>query len=92
MMGRYGHMGLLRIASAADHLAVDEALDRVGMTTFRHRQIGELSGGQRKRVFIAVHSLSRVRSSSWMSLLPRSMCKPRIPSSPFCAHFVMRGG
>ena len=53
MMGRYGHMGLLRIASAADHLAVDEALDRVGMTTFRHRQIGELSGGQRKRVFIA---------------------------------------
>ncbi len=53
MMGRYGHMGLLRIASAADHLAVDEALDRVGMSTFRHRQIGELSGGQRKRVFIA---------------------------------------
>ena len=53
MMGRYGHMGLLRIASAADYLAVDEALDRVGMSTFRHRQIGELSGGQRKRVFIA---------------------------------------
>jgi manganese/iron transport system ATP-binding protein len=53
MMGRYGHMGLLRIASAADHLAVDEALDRVGMSAFRHRQIGELSGGQRKRVFIA---------------------------------------
>ena len=52
MMGRYGHMGLLRIASAADHLAVDEALDRVGMSAFRHRQIGELSGGQRKRVFI----------------------------------------
>lgn len=53
MMGRYGHMGLLRIASAADNLAVDEALDRVGMSAFRHRQIGELSGGQRKRVFIA---------------------------------------
>ena len=53
MMGRYGHMSLLRIASAADYLAVDEALDRVGMTAFRHRQIGELSGGQRKRVFIA---------------------------------------
>ena len=53
MMGRYGHMGLLRIASAADHLAVEEALDRVGMSAFRHRQIGELSGGQRKRVFIA---------------------------------------
>ena len=32
---------------------VDEALERVGMTDFRKRQIGELSGGQRKRVFLA---------------------------------------
>ena len=53
MMGRYGHMGQLRIASATDHIAVDEALNRVGMSSLRHRQIGELSGGQRKRVFIA---------------------------------------
>ena len=53
MMGRYGHMGLLRIPSTTDHKAVDEALDRVGMSAFRERQIGELSGGQRKRVFIA---------------------------------------
>ena len=53
MMGRYGHMGFLRIPSVADHKAVEEALDRVGMSVFRDRQIGELSGGQRKRVFIA---------------------------------------
>ncbi|KAJ55967.1 manganese/iron transporter ATP-binding protein [Actibacterium mucosum KCTC 23349] len=53
MMGRYGRMGLLRIPSAADRKAVAEALDRVGMADFRHRQIGELSGGQRKRVFLA---------------------------------------
>ncbi len=53
MMGRYGHMGFLRRASAKDHAAVDEALERVGMSDFRHRQIGELSGGQRKRVFLA---------------------------------------
>ncbi len=53
MMGRYGHMGFLRIASARDRAAVDQALDRVGMTEFRTRQIGELSGGQRKRVFLA---------------------------------------
>jgi manganese/iron transport system ATP-binding protein len=32
---------------------VDEALARVNMTAFRKRQIGELSGGQRKRVFLA---------------------------------------
>jgi len=53
MMGRYGHMGFFRIPRNGDHKAVAEALDRVGMTAFRRRQIGELSGGQRKRVFIA---------------------------------------
>ncbi|NJL07259.1 MAG: manganese/iron ABC transporter ATP-binding protein [Methylacidiphilales bacterium] len=53
MMGRYGHMGLLRIPKAQDRAAVDAALARVGMAEFRNRQIGELSGGQRKRVFLA---------------------------------------
>lgn len=53
MMGRYGHMGFLRIASDADRRTVDQALERVGMTAFRKRQIGELSGGQKKRVFLA---------------------------------------
>lgn len=53
MMGRYGHMGLMRRAKPADHQAVSDALARVGMTEFRKRQIGELSGGQKKRVFLA---------------------------------------
>lgn len=53
MMGRYGHMGFLRRPSAKDRAAVDLALERVGMAGFRRRQIGELSGGQRKRVFLA---------------------------------------
>lgn len=53
MMGRYGHMNFMRIAKDVDREAVTVALERVGMTDFRHRQIGELSGGQRKRVFLA---------------------------------------
>ncbi|MDO6591515.1 manganese/iron ABC transporter ATP-binding protein [Loktanella sp. D2R18] len=53
MMGRYGHMGFLRRPKQADQDAVTAALVRVGMLDFRHRQIGELSGGQRKRVFLA---------------------------------------
>ncbi len=53
LMGRYGHMGFFRHASAADHAAVTRALNRVNMADFRKRQIGELSGGQRKRVFLA---------------------------------------
>jgi len=53
MMGRYGHMNFLRIPTARDRHMVDEALERVGMTAYRKRQIGELSGGQKKRVFLA---------------------------------------
>jgi manganese/iron transport system ATP-binding protein len=53
MMGRYGHMGFFRHPRKADHAAVTEALERVNMIDYRHRQIGELSGGQRKRVFLA---------------------------------------
>ena len=52
-MGRYGHMGFLRRPRDADRRAVTHALERVDMAAFRHRQIGELSGGQRKRVFLA---------------------------------------
>ena len=53
MMGRYGYMGWLRRASIEDRRTVDQALERVGMTAYRKRQIGELSGGQKKRVFLA---------------------------------------
>ncbi|EDM67754.1 MAG: manganese/iron ABC transporter ATP-binding protein [Moritella sp.] len=53
MMGRYGHMNMLRIAKPNDHDKVNMALDRVSMGEFKHRQIGELSGGQKKRVFLA---------------------------------------
>lgn len=53
MMGRYGHMGFMRRPSKSDRLAVAQALDRVDMSAYRKRQIGELSGGQRKRVFVA---------------------------------------
>lgn len=53
MMGRYGHMGFLRRPQQKDRDAVNEALRRVNMLDFKHRQIGELSGGQRKRVFLA---------------------------------------
>ena len=53
MMGRYGHMGFMRRPKQADHDAVETALRRVNMQDFRQRQIGELSGGQRKRVFLA---------------------------------------
>lgn len=52
-MGVYGQLGPARRLKAAHRAAVDDALERVGLTGLRKRQIGQLSGGQRKRVFIA---------------------------------------
>lgn len=53
MMGRYGRQGWTRRPSRVDQHAVDEALDRVELTDFAARQVGALSGGQRKRAFVA---------------------------------------
>lgn len=53
MMGRYGFMGPSRRAGTADHQAVDSALERVELSDLAHRQIGQLSGGQKKRAFLA---------------------------------------
>jgi manganese/iron transport system ATP-binding protein len=53
MMGRYGAMNFLRIPRAVDKQIVEESLRRVSMWEHRDRQIGELSGGQKKRVFLA---------------------------------------
>ena len=52
-MGRYGRMGRTRRAREEDRLAVDDALARVDLTELADRQIGKLSGGQRKRAFLA---------------------------------------
>jgi len=53
MMGRVGLQGVLKSAHPKDHEYVQKSLERVGMTDLAGRQIGELSGGQKKRVFVA---------------------------------------
>jgi ABC-type Mn2+/Zn2+ transport system ATPase subunit len=53
MMGRFPRLGPLRRPGAADHAAVSAALEQVGMVDLARRQIGALSGGQRRRVFLA---------------------------------------
>lgn len=52
-LGRYGRLSRLRPPSAADRAAVRAALERVGLWHLRDRQIGELSGGQQRRVLLA---------------------------------------
>jgi manganese transport system ATP-binding protein len=52
-MGRYGRLGAQRRLGADDRAAIDSALERTELTPFADRQIGALSGGQRKRAFVA---------------------------------------
>jgi manganese/zinc/iron transport system ATP- binding protein len=53
MMGRVPLIGVGRSPGAADRAAVRDALETVGMDAAADRQIGQLSGGQRRRVFLA---------------------------------------
>lgn len=53
MMGLYGKQNVFRDSREGDEKKVREALEKVGMAEYAGRQIGELSGGQRKRVFVA---------------------------------------
>ena len=53
LMGRYRRMLPFQRWSKADRLAADEALERVGLGGFGRRQVGRLSGGQRRRVLMA---------------------------------------
>lgn len=53
MMGRYGKIGLIRRPSAEDRVIAMNSLARVNMDAFKDRKVGELSGGQQRRVLIA---------------------------------------
>jgi ABC-type Mn2+/Zn2+ transport system ATPase subunit len=53
MMGRYPRLGPLHQPGRRDHQAVEEALERVGMIDRACSPIGALSGGQRRRAFLA---------------------------------------
>ncbi|HOA73166.1 MAG TPA: metal ABC transporter ATP-binding protein [Phycisphaerae bacterium] len=52
-MGLYGQIGWFRPVRKKHRQAAREALERVGIGEFAHRQISELSGGQQQRVFLA---------------------------------------
>ena len=53
LMGLFRKTGLLGRLSGADRKHAMACLERVGMTDFATRQIGQLSGGQQQRVFLA---------------------------------------
>lgn len=52
-MGLTSKIGYFRRPSLRDKKRVKEAIDKVGMSSFLSKNIGELSGGQQQRIFIA---------------------------------------
>ncbi len=53
LMGRYSTIGWCKPTGKKDKLLAMDALERVGMSEYAHRQINQLSGGQQQRVFLA---------------------------------------
>jgi zinc transport system ATP-binding protein len=53
MMGRACCLGLFRFPRREDWRKVDESIRQVGLSGYEHRRIGELSGGEQQRAFIA---------------------------------------
>ena len=53
MMGRSRHVGWFRLPGRGDHAVVRDILEHLSLDELANRQISELSGGQRRRVFIA---------------------------------------
>jgi len=53
LMGRYGHLGWFKRPKKSDKEVAKQMLLKVGLPTFKKRQISQLSGGQRQRVFLA---------------------------------------
>ncbi|MDJ0715987.1 MAG: metal ABC transporter ATP-binding protein [Prochloraceae cyanobacterium] len=53
MMGRVKKTGWFRRFSSISRRIASEALEKVAMSDYRNRPIGQLSGGQQQRVFLA---------------------------------------
>ena len=53
LLGRHPHLGLLRREGVRDHEIAREAMARAGCLAHAERAIGTLSGGERRRAFIA---------------------------------------
>lgn len=53
LTGTYGRVGVFHAPGKRARAAAAAAIDAVGLTDYRDRQIGSLSGGQLQRVFVA---------------------------------------
>ena len=68
MLGRTPHLSFLQKESERDHLLVQDALDKVGMSEKKTRYYSSLSGGEKQRVILARALAQEPNSFYWMSL------------------------
>ena len=68
MLGRTPHLSFLQKESERDHLLIQDALDKVGMSEKKARYYSSLSGGEKQRVILARALLRNPNSFYWMSL------------------------
>ena len=52
-MGRYPHLSAFTTLKPEDYTAIDAAIGRAGLQSFRQRKMNTLSGGERQMAFIA---------------------------------------
>lgn len=52
--GRAPYQNLLGLRRDGDNDAIEQAMERAGVSALRHRPLSDLSGGQRQRAFIAM--------------------------------------
>ncbi len=53
LMGRLPHLGAWGLAGSQDVACARAALDQFGVLALEHRRVAEVSGGERRRVFLA---------------------------------------
>ncbi len=53
LMGTYARRGMFRRSTLEDRKSALEALKKVGITALKDRNMGELSGGEQQKVFVA---------------------------------------
>ncbi len=83
LTGTYARLGLFNHPGREEKVQAKTALEQVELSAFGQRQIGNLSGGQLQRVFVARAIVQDATLSSLTSRLSASTCKAKPPSWRF---------
>lgn len=81
MSGRYPHLSLFSMEGKSEQAMVEQALKNVALNTMASRQVDTLSGGERRRLALAILLVQNPVSGYWMNRLIILICIIRLPCS-----------